>query len=166
MTITKATLSIAQLVFFNTTPKTPNANCTEAPLPVYVYWTQRSLKVQEWRNVGCVSQTWAMCELPPCHVGVPGEEDGIIRDATVRRRGCSFSTWTSSGTIHRWRYRQYRSQCIFNNICRIVFMALVYRCFTHLLPWTKGRRQTYMWFQAVTANLLFLLNIPLSCRRG
>ena len=36
MTVTKTTLSIAQLVFFNTTPKTPNANRTEAPLPVYI----------------------------------------------------------------------------------------------------------------------------------
>ena len=36
VTVTQATLSIAQLVFFNTTPNTPNANRTEAPLPVYI----------------------------------------------------------------------------------------------------------------------------------
>ena len=36
VTKTEATLSIAQLVFFNTTMKTPNANRTEAPLPVYI----------------------------------------------------------------------------------------------------------------------------------
>ena len=33
---TQATLSIAQLVFFNTTTKATNANRTETPLPVYI----------------------------------------------------------------------------------------------------------------------------------
>ena len=71
MTVIQATISIAQLVFFNTTPKTPNANRTEVPLPVYsVYWTLRSFKVKEWQNGGCVCRTWVVCELTPCHVGL------------------------------------------------------------------------------------------------
>ncbi len=49
VTVTKATLSIAQLVFFNTTPKTPIAQ-----RHLCRYWTLRSFKVQEWRNGGCV----------------------------------------------------------------------------------------------------------------
>ena len=36
VTETHTTLRIAQLVFFNTIPKTPNANHTEIPLPVYI----------------------------------------------------------------------------------------------------------------------------------
>ena len=36
MTVTKATLGIDQLVFFNTTLKTPNVNRTEALLPLYI----------------------------------------------------------------------------------------------------------------------------------
>ena len=162
MTVTKATLSIAQLVFFNTTPKTPKPNRTEAPLPVYIL-----LYVDSRFRSGEMVDVLARLGLSvnySRHVGLPGEENGIIGDATVHRRGRSFSAWTSSGTIHRWIYRQYRSQYIFNNLCRIVSMALLYRCFTHDLPWTKGRRETYLWFQAVTAKLLFLLNIPLSCR--
>ena len=27
-----------------------------------------------------------------------------------------------------------------------------YGCFTHVLPWTRGRRETYLWFQAVKAK--------------
>ena len=130
--------------------------------PAGICWTIRSFKVREWRNGGWVSQTWVVCELPPCHV--PEEEDGIIRDITGHRRRGSFFAWTSSGTTHRWRYRQYRSQSVFNNLCRIVSMSLLYRCFTHVLPWAMDRRETYLWFQAVKAKLLPPLNIPLSCR--
>ena len=36
VTETQATLSIAQVVFFNTTTKATNANRTETPLPVYI----------------------------------------------------------------------------------------------------------------------------------
>ena len=39
-------------------------------------------------------------------------------------------------------------------------------CFKHVLPWPMGRRETYLWFQAVMAKLLFLLNIPLSAVDG
>ena len=85
---------------------------------IFLYWTLRSFKVQEWRNGGLFSQTWVVCELSACHIGLPGEEDGIIRDATVHRRGCSFSAWTSSRTIHPWRYRLRRSQSVFINLCR------------------------------------------------
>ena len=59
---------------------------------------------------------------------------------------------------HRWIYRQYKSQSVFNNLCRSFSMALLYRCFKHVLPWTMGRRETYLWFQAVKAKLLLVLN--------
>ena len=124
----QATLSIAQLVFFNTKTKATNANRTETPLPVYI---ERSFKVQDWRNGGRVSETWVVCELSPCHVR--GEEDGSIRDTTVHRRGGSFSAWISAVIIYRWRYRQYRSPSAFNNLCRMFSIALLYRCFTHVL---------------------------------
>ena len=54
------------------------------------------------------SHTWVVCELSPCHVGLHGEEGGIFHDTKVHR------------------YRQYESQSIFNNICRIFSMALLY----------------------------------------
>ena len=55
---------------------TENAKCqSHRDTSAGIYWTLRSFKVQEWRNGGCVSQTWDVCELPPCRVGVPGEED-------------------------------------------------------------------------------------------
>ena len=53
-----------------------------------IYWTLRSCKVREWRNGGCVSQTWVVCELSLCHdAGLPGEEDGIIRDTRFTDEG-------------------------------------------------------------------------------
>ena len=52
VTETQVALSIAQLVFFNTTTKATNANRTETPMPVYIGPTGVSLKVQEWRSGG------------------------------------------------------------------------------------------------------------------
>ena len=92
VTETQATLSIVQIVFFNTTTKATNANRTEIPLPVYIglYVHSRFRSgemVDELTRLGLY-----VCELSPCRV--PGEEDGIIRDTTVHRRADSFSAWT------------------------------------------------------------------------
>ena len=127
MTETQATLSIAQLVFFNTTPNTQNANRTEAPLPVF-YWTQRPCKVHEWRNGGCailglsvnyrcVKQAYLEKKMG-VFVRQQFTDEGVVSPPGLRR-GLS---------IQRWRYRQYRSQSIFNNLSRIFSMALLNRC--------------------------------------
>ena len=122
-----------------------------------IYWTLRSFKVQEWRNGGWVSQIWVVCDLLLCHV--PGEEDGIIRDTTVHRRGGSFAGNSSSLEIPTILITIRLQQPLQN-----LFQGTVHRCFKHVLPWTMGRRETYLRLQAVTAKLLLLLNISLSCR--
>ena len=141
MTVTHATLSIPQLVFFNTLHRKRQMPIAQRHICLYILDSTviQDSGVAKW---WMCSHNWVVCELSPCYVGLLGEEGGIFRDTKVHR------------------YRQYGSQSIFNNICRIFSMALLYRCFKHVLPWTKGRRETYLWFQAVTAKLLFLLNIP------
>ena len=94
MTETQATLSVAELVFFNTTTKATNAHRTETPPPgiqlLDSTFIQSSGLAKWWMNyayLGCLSMV--VGELSPCHV--PVEEDGILRDTTVHRRRGSFS---------------------------------------------------------------------------
>ena len=91
----------------------------------------------------------------PCVI--PGEQDGIIRDTTIHRRGVVYPPGY---------YSPDHNPSSFNNLCRIFSMAQIYCCFKHVLPLTMGRRDIYLWFQAATAKLLYMLNIPLSAVDG
>ena len=92
------------------------------------------------------------------------EEDGIIRDRTVHRRGVVSPPGLRLGLFTVGATDNIDHNSSSTTSAESFSMALLYRCFKHILPWTMGRRETCLWFQSVTVKLLFLLNIPLSCR--
>ena len=47
----------------------------------------------------------------------------------------------SSGNIHCWRYRQYRSQSIFNNLCRIFFHGTAISLFQAHTTMDEGQKR-------------------------
>ena len=52
MTETRATLSIAQVVFVNTTTEATNTNRTEKPTPAGIYWFRSGEIVDELARLG------------------------------------------------------------------------------------------------------------------
>ena len=155
VTKTQATLCIAQLVFFSTTTKATNDNSIDTPLPVYI-----GLYVHSRFKSGDMVDELAILGLSVNYRGVMYLEKKV--GLSVIQQFTDEGVVSTSGLRRRLFTRSQPSS--FNNLCRIFSMAQIYRCFKHILPWTMGRRETCLWFQAVMAKLLFLLNIPLSCR--
>ena len=97
MTETQATLSITQLVFFNTTTKATNAN--HRPLPVYIGLYAHP-RFRSGEMVGELARFGL--SVIYCCVMYLEKKMGLSVIQQFTDEGV-----VSPGTLHRWRYRQY-----------------------------------------------------------